>query len=60
MLTGVPMTEQPIIAPNKAIGNPIIADKGLVQLSYWAASTRNATNNAMMNTMVVVLPACVS
>ena len=54
------MTEQPIIAPNKAIGNPIIADKGLVQLSYWAASTRNATNNAMMNTMVVVLPACVS
>ena len=33
-LTGTPITQQPIIAPNKAIGKPMIAANGLVQLSY--------------------------
>jgi len=60
MLTGVPITRQPIIAPNNATGNPITAATGLVQLSYCAAKTRKATIRAITKTMVVVFPACVS
>lgn len=45
---------------NKATGNPMTAATGLVQLSYCAASTRKATINAIIRTMVVVFPAWVS
>ena len=60
MLTGTPMTKQPKMVPNRAIGSPMMAAIGLVQLSYWAERTRKATKRAIAKTSMVVEPAFVS
>ena len=60
MLTGIPAIIQPKIAPRRAIGTPIMAAIGLVQLSYCAASTRKATSRASARIIIVFFPAAFS
>ena len=57
MLTGMSASQHPAMAPSRAMGTPIMAATGLVQLSYCAARTRKATSRARLKMIAVFLPA---
>ena len=47
----------PITEHSRHIGTTRITASGSVQLSYWAASTRNTSTTPTAKTMIAVLPA---
>ena len=53
----MPRRPRPLTAASRHIGTIRITASGSVQLSYWAASTRNTQIAAATNTSSPVLPA---
>ncbi|MNN73275.1 hypothetical protein D3C81_1893820 [compost metagenome] len=56
MLLSPPDRITPVMADSSVIGTMRITANGRLQLSYWAASTRNASNTQSGNTNNAVLP----
>ncbi|MNN80606.1 hypothetical protein D3C81_1973560 [compost metagenome] len=56
MLLSPPEAITPVMADSRVIGTIRITASGRLQLSYWAASTRNASSTQSGNTNNAVLP----
>ena len=58
MFTSMRASATPAIENSRHMGTTRITASGNDQLSYWAASTRNTSTTASMNTSMAVLPVC--